>query len=148
MLFTEYEQGSAASSITAELKTEVELCIRRAGAAESHFSRALLLAEFYAVGWSNKVKVASELEITITSRKDNVGLCIQFGNMARMYADLLKTQYMCDKGSIALAIMIVPTTEFARELGSNLANFERLVKELKVFKRTITLPILIYGVSR
>lgn len=51
--------------------------------------------------------VAKGSDITITSMRDEVGLCLQTGNMARMYADLIKLQTLYLDNAIKSAVIIV-----------------------------------------
>lgn len=97
-------------------------------------------------GWSSKVRLSSQSNINITSVKGKTALCLQTGNMGRFYADLLKLQYLFQKGKINSAIYILPTISLSKKMGSNLANFERLVLELKLFSKVITVPILVVGI--
>ena len=43
-------------------------------------------------GWSNEVQINVQSRITITAMRRRIGLCLQTGNMARFYTDLLKLQ--------------------------------------------------------
>ncbi len=47
-------------------------------------------------GWSNEIRISKIRKLTLTSMHGHVGLCLQTGNMARFYADMLKlqTQYL------------------------------------------------------
>jgi hypothetical protein len=98
-------------------------------------------------GWSNRVRVAIDTQITITSKFENVGLCLQFGNMARFYADLLKLQLMYVNETIDSAIYILPLKEYSTKLGSNIANFDRFTAELNVFQKIINVPIMVLGIE-
>ena len=98
-------------------------------------------------GWSNAVKVAGNTNITITSVRDKTGFCLQTGNMARFYADFLKLQLLYKKGVIDDAVFCVLSKETAVKMGSNLANFDRVVQELKLFKEIVTVPMYILGMS-
>jgi hypothetical protein len=98
-------------------------------------------------GWSSKVKLSLNSNITITAMNGKVALCLQTGNMGRFYSDLLKLQYLFQKRRITSAIYILPTKYLAKKMGSNLANFERLVIELKLFQEVITIPILVIGLN-
>ena len=101
---------------------------------------SLRLKEF---GWSDAVRIAERSKITITSIKEQIGLCMQTGNVSRIYADLLKLQSLFAKGTIRSAIVIVPTGKAARKFGRNIVSFERLCRELLIFAQVITLPIVI-----
>lgn len=97
-------------------------------------------------GWSSKVKLSTLSNINITGINGKTALCLQTGNMGRFYADLLKLQFLFQKGKINSAIYILPTVSLAKKMGSNLANFERLVLELKLFSKVITVPVLVIGI--
>src|SRR5690349_6000177 len=93
--------------------------------------------------WPIKVRIDTNSRITITSLKENVGLCLQMGNMGRIYADLLKLQTTFLQNKIAAGIIILSVRRLAVKMGQNIANFERLVGELSIFSKTITMPLLI-----
>ncbi len=97
-------------------------------------------------GWSGQAKLSSCSSISITSILRNVGLCVQTGNMARMYADLVKLQALYFDGKIKAAIFVLPTKSCANSFGTNVANYERLLRELtNVFYKVITVPMVIIG---
>jgi len=97
-------------------------------------------------GWSDKVRISASCGLTLTAKHGKTALCLQTGNMARFYADLLKLQAQFLDGKITSAIYILPTRVAANQMGDNMANFERLTSELdSVFKKVITVPLLIYG---
>lgn len=104
-----------------------------------------IMTELYTAGWSSEVELDPDSRITITSCKDSVGLVFQTGNVSRMYADLLKLQAMYLKEKISAGVFILPTTTAAKKLGDNISNFERLKKELNIFDRVISVPIMIFG---
>lgn len=84
-------------------------------------------------------------------RKDCNGLRIQaevqFGNMARWYTDIFKFQTAYSQDLIDMGLSIVPLGSLARRIDSNIANYERCVRELPSAKLSISLPILIIGIS-
>lgn len=98
-------------------------------------------------GWSSEIALSPHSGITITSQKLSVGLCIQTGNMGRMYADLLKLQTLYIAGKIKTGILIVPTLHSAKLLGQNIANFERLINEMIIFEKVISVPLTIIGME-
>lgn len=98
-----------------------------------------------ALGWSDPVRIRSSRGITITAMSQRIGLCLQTGNMARFYADLMKLQLVFVDSVADGALYVVPTKKAASELGSNLVNFERIVAETKLFQRIITLPLVVLG---
>jgi hypothetical protein len=96
-------------------------------------------------GWSGEVALSRESRITITSAKSGVGLCLQTGNMSRLYADLLKLQNMFLTGTIKSGVMVVPSHQAARILGDNIANSDRLMRELAIFHKVIHMPLAIFA---
>lgn len=99
-------------------------------------------------GWAGEYRLASGSQITISSYLQGVGLCFQTGNVGRLYADLLKLQALYVKGKIIAGIIMVPALEIAKTLGSNLANYERLVRELPLFNQVITMPIVVVAFEK
>jgi hypothetical protein len=98
-------------------------------------------------GWSDRVALSPQSDISITSVKDRIGLCLQLGNMARMYADLLKLQTLFVKDAIVAGILILPTADCAKTLGSNLANSGRFLNEMPIYAPVITAPLLIVSIE-
>lgn len=99
------------------------------------------------LGWSNEVRLDPSSGITITSMLKGIALALQTGNMARFYADLLKLQTLYTMGRAKAAIYIIFSSDLANELGNNLAQFERLVEELRIFEVTITIPMIVIGIE-
>ena len=99
-------------------------------------------------GWALDYRLDIDSRITITAYKEKVGLCLQTGNVARIYADLLKLQKLYLKGNINAGIIVVPMKKIAVILGSNMANLERLEKELPIFDQVITMPIMVVGITK
>lgn len=105
-----------------------------------------LSAQLAALGWSGKVALSSRSNISITAMYKSYGLCTQTGNMARMYADLMKLQALYMDEKIKAAIFIIPTKACANSFGGNVANYERFLNELtNIFSKVITVPMLIIG---
>jgi hypothetical protein len=98
-------------------------------------------------GWPAEIMVSKESKISITSAKKDVGLCVQTGNMARIYADMLKLQTLYLDGHIKSAIVIVPSAIVAKKVGSNVVNSTRLTRELEIFQRVIHLPIALISLE-
>lgn len=107
--------------------------------------RTAILERLRMVGWSNPVRLRAQRGLTITAMHDRLGMCLQTGNMARFYADLIKLQAQFVDGKISSAVYILPLREAAVRLGSNIANFERFTAELEIFRGVITVPILVVG---
>ncbi len=72
---------------------------------------------------------------------------VQFGNMARWYTDIFKFQAAYSEALAQAAVSIVPTYSLAKRIDQNVVNFERAIRELPSAKLSITLPILLIGVS-
>jgi hypothetical protein len=72
---------------------------------------------------------------------------VQFGNMSRWYSDIFKFQAAYSESLTRAAVSIVPMLSLATRIDSNIANFERAKRELPSADLSITLPILLIGVS-
>jgi len=135
----------------AEMRLEVEqaiseVSIKLARGATSKI-RYQLLNHLKSVGWSGVVAISNESGLTITSMKENVGLCLQTGNIARMYADLIKLQTLYLDLAITSAAIILPSYPAAMVLGSNIAQATRLERELDIFKKAYSVPTLIFAME-
>lgn len=72
---------------------------------------------------------------------------VQFGNMARWYSDVFKFQTAYSQELSQIAVSIVPTSALGRRIDSNIAHFERALRELPSAELSITLPILLIGME-
>lgn len=97
-------------------------------------------------GWADKVKIVNS-KLTISFKKSGIGVCFQIGNVARTYADILKLMALHQKGVIEAGVIIVPGAEESKILGANYANYDRLEREIILYKDIITVPILGIGLS-
>jgi restriction endonuclease BglII len=125
----------------------------KAAVAQSHSSRRATPAREGILktlrgkhGWSDKTTLSPDAKISITSRKGDIGLCVQTGNMSRFYADLLKLEYLFNEGIIRAAVYVVPVKQLAKHWGENIANFERLTNEVRIFSKIIHTPLLMIGI--
>jgi hypothetical protein len=109
--------------------------------------RGKVVAALQTEGWSKPVKLNAELGLTVTAMKEGIALSVQFGNMSRFYADLLKLQYLHQRNRAAAAIYVLPTQGSAKKIGDNIACFERLCRELTMFQEIIRIPILVVGLE-
>lgn len=98
-------------------------------------------------GWSGEVDVARGSEMTITGMQDRIGLCLQTGNMARVYADLMKLQTLYLDNAIDGAVIIVPSRELAIAIGDNVAYAERVERELEIFRKAYHVPTLLFSLE-
>lgn len=95
-------------------------------------------------GWSDSFPLSVYSKISITSVNEKIGLCIQTGNVARTYADLLKLQTLFTDEKIIAGILVLPSKECADTIGKNVANYERFLRELTfIFSKVITIPLLV-----
>lgn len=119
----------------------VPLKARSATAIRNH-----VLNELSLCGWSRDFSVDPTVSgITITSVKGEVGLCLQTGNMARMYADVLKLQKLYLDGKVDAGVVILPTLDAAKKMGDNIAHSNRLISEMGIFRKVIHMPIAIFS---
>lgn len=110
--------------------------------------RSALLEALTKCGWSDEIIVAAGSQLSITSMNGRTGLCLQTGNMARFYADVLKLQALFVNERIEAAFYIVPSLQCARIMGDNIANYHRFVREItSVFEDVITIPMIIIGLE-
>lgn len=109
--------------------------------------RDAILHNLVASGWSAEMHISNDSEMTITSVKSKIGLCLQTGNMARMYADLLKLQKIYLDGAITAGIMLLPSQTCAQRLGDNVAHAARLERELEIFRKVIYIPMVIFAIE-
>jgi hypothetical protein len=109
--------------------------------------RDAILHNLVASGWSAETHISNDSEMTITSVKSKIGLCLQTGNMARMYADLLKLQKIYLDGAITAGIMLLPSQACAQRLGDNVAHAARLERELEIFRKVIYIPMVIFAIE-
>ena len=99
--------------------------------------------EFMNEGWALDVRLDSDSGIKVFSVKDDLAFQLQTGNMSRAPYDLLKLQYLFQSEKIESAALALPTKEAAKIIGDNIANAERVIKELQLFDRVITVPIIV-----
>lgn len=105
--------------------------------------REHVLNEFQSEGWAQDVRIDQEVGLTVFAVKDDLAFQLQTGNMSRAPYDLLKLQYLYQSGKIKAGALAVPTKSCAYIMGDNIANAERIAKELQVFFHVITVPILL-----
>lgn len=97
------------------------------------------------LGWSDNIYLDRTSKINITSMRGDIGLCMQTGNVSRIYADLLKLQALYMRETIKAGIVILPTVKAARSFSGNVASLERLERELPIFSQVITMPVVVIG---
>lgn len=72
---------------------------------------------------------------------------VQFGNMSRWYSDIFKLQTAYAQSLVNVGLSIVPKAVLAQRIDSNIASYERVIRELPSANLSITLPILVIGVE-
>ncbi len=99
--------------------------------------------EFLNEGWALGVGLGAGTGLKVFAERDDLAFQLQTGNMSRAPYDLLKLQYLFISGRIEVAALALPTKEAAKVIGDNIANAERVIRELELFNRVITVPILV-----
>lgn len=102
-------------------------------------------AELATEGWPFDVRIDQSYDITVFGVKDDLAFHLQTGNISRAPYDLLKLQHLWCARRIEAAALALPTRLAANRIGSNIACFERIMSELRLFDRTITVPIFLIG---
>jgi restriction endonuclease BglII len=98
-------------------------------------------------GWADRVRIVPGANLTVNFMKNRVAACFQLGNVARIYADLLKLESMGLDHKIDVGLVMLPDAIESAKLGANYARFDRLKKEMKVYSRIFSLPLLILSLS-
>jgi hypothetical protein len=149
--FRVYEHHEASKYLAPECIDSVERVLTTLKVSKEHSTapiiRKRLLDDLYSAGWSEEARLDPSSSITITSVRRSVGLCFQTGNMARIYADMLKLQLLFSRSKIVAAVFILFSKATASKLGENLANFDRLTKELQIFEEVINVPMVVFGLE-
>ena len=144
------EHFSSIRSVDKERKVLIEIekaiGVFPARAATQMGVRSELESRFMIQGWVRKPKVRSS-GLVISFIKEDIGVCLQFGNIARVYTDFLKLQTMYLEQEISAACVIVPNDEYSRKLGSNHAAFSRTVRDLRTFEKVVTVPMLVVSLG-
>lgn len=109
----------------------------------THSIRDHVESEFLNDGWGLGVSLDQGLGLKVFAEKGDLAFQLQTGNMSRAPYDLLKLQYLFQAERIEAAALALPTNEAAKRMGENIANAERIIRELQLFDRVITVPILI-----
>jgi hypothetical protein len=98
-------------------------------------------------GWASNVRIDVERLVTVNAfHHSGIALQVQVGNVARAFYDLLKLESTIRQSRVRTGVLVVPTRTAARQLGDNLANFERLSGEHKdLFSSILTMPLVLLG---
>jgi len=149
--YVTYSHCAGDKALPAALQREIVAAIAAINAKPTRGAAKKFRVEFLdslkSAGWSSEVTVAKGSDMTITSIKGSVGLCLQTGNMARMYADLMKLQTLYLDNAIKVAAIVVPSNPIAKLIGSNVAEAKRLERELQIFKKAYHVPTVVFGLE-
>lgn len=127
-----------------EIETAIGSCACQVAKSKGGKIREEITDHLARNGWPGEIPVAPPSKISISSMKNGVGLCIQTaGNMSRMYADLLKLQTLYQAEKIRVGVIVLPTAKAAKLLGDNLANADRLFRELSIYRKVIHMPLAV-----
>lgn len=133
--------------ILAEIIKAAEVIDVRAERGAAPRIRRQFMASLREDGWSGEITVSRDSDVTITSMREKVGLCLQTGNMARMYADLIKLQTLYLDNAIEAAVIVLPSQPLALAIGSNIAQSARLERELEIYRKAYHVPTLLLGLE-
>ena len=150
MQFEYYSHNKGYKIIPLNICTDIESALSACSPRKPYDTtkiRRSILEKLKDSGWSDEVKVDPSSKIEITSIKSEIGLCLQTGNMSRIYADALKLQTLYAEKNIRGAVYIVPVRTFAKKIGGNIANYERFIRELEIFSKTLTMPLIVFGME-
>lgn len=98
---------------------------------------------FSGEGWAMAPKIDSVVDLSVTAKKSDLAFQVQTGNVSRAAYDLLKLQHLYISNQIEAACLAVPTHTAAVVIGNNLAHFDRVRDELRLFSRQVTVPLLL-----
>jgi hypothetical protein len=102
-----------------------------------------ILSEYFDLnGWIQGFRYSSTLRNTITAVKGDIGLCAPFGNIARMFYDVLKLEYCYANKIIESGILVCPLTP-----SGNRAYLDRFSREIREYSKIIRTPICAIGVK-
>lgn len=99
--------------------------------------------EFINDGWASNVSINQEHGLKVFAQKDDLAFQLQTGNISRAPYDLLKLEYLYKVERIQAAAIALPSLEASKLIGDNIANAERVIREMQLFDRVITVPILV-----
>jgi hypothetical protein len=150
-LVDEYSHRLGAESIdeAGQLEPIRRLCAgpilleKGAGPAVNEYFRMELASN----GWALDARVDPRFNLDVNALRDGIALTVQTGNITRAFYDLLKFQTMHLNDRASAGILILPSALAAARIGSNIANFERVASELKLFKHIIVLPCLLLSIE-
>lgn len=156
MNFQTHFHQHAKSRIPASILKDVESALASVPSPSSTITSKELVASIRTAltrfGWSEEVLLDRTSKITISGMKGDIGLAIQFGNISRIYADLIKLQSLFLDAKSRGAVVIVPSKSLLHLLSrsggtDNRCHLERILRELPIFSLVITMPIAFYAMA-
>jgi hypothetical protein len=105
--------------------------------------RSHIRKQFEEHGWSGEIRLDPTFDLTVFSMKDDMAFQVQTGNVSRALYDLLKLQFLYTAEKIEAAALAVPSQLASQRIGSNIADFNRVMNELSLFNRVISVPLLL-----
>jgi hypothetical protein len=104
---------------------------------------------FESRGWGIRPKIISAVQSNLASdfKKEKVQVEVQLGNMARWYTDVFKFLLSYSADDIEIGVLAVPIQAVAKQIDENVANYERVTRELPHAKMGITIPIWVLGLG-
>jgi hypothetical protein len=80
-------------------------------------------------------------------RKARIEVEVQFGNVARYAYDVYKMAISMALGQADVGVQVVCTKKFGEITGSNIAYYERAVRELQRSRLTLIVPLVVIGIE-
>lgn len=105
--------------------------------------RSHLKDELTNAGWAYNTRIDADSDLTVTGMYRDLAFQIQTGNISRAIYDLVKLQYLYTQKKIEAAALAVPTKAAAEIINSNVAHSDRVWKEVQLFDRIVTVPLLL-----
>jgi len=106
----------------------------------------VIAGKFLEGGWAQTFKLPGS-NMSVSFLRERTAACVQLGNVARVFADLLKLQNLFDRKLIDHAILLVPSDALSKQFGANHASFGRVVRDLETLALSLSCPILVMSVS-
>lgn len=96
---------------------------------------------------SERVALKADFKKSNPTEDGSVQVEVQFGNAARWYSDILKMEASYAASRADVGVCIIPMLHWSKDIDSNVANFERARRELRVLRLVVRVPVLLIGIS-
>jgi hypothetical protein len=97
-------------------------------------------------GWVPDFRIG-ESNLRLGYKRGDAGLCVQLGNVARFHSDLLKLSFLGKSQTISHGVIVVPSDDFSKYLGSNHASYSKCERDIELFMDIIAIPILLMEIE-